>query len=517
MAWGYEVHGQLYRCGDRAALYTVVDRLLGFATQNPEAGWFRALAAGPAIQTPLDVKIEWVMRASAPVTSAAATPTSSIIGPPTQKSTPQLLTVITLMQEVRRSSFATPTSDASPAPCSPEQHENLSESPALAEAMGNAGRGSKGVNPGADNQPDAETGHMEIGDCNAAVDTPGATTSAVEGQVDPATSEAECQDTSSPRSACTWLDNLVAPRPNSNLSDVEPSGTIKMTSTGDGKLKHPGSGEKAGAINTGRLFGEQDDAGAVVEAKQGLSISLEEPDVVNLPTRPELLGLFIAWDDEGEESLPEIQSDNDSTSEDKGGESEPAVRTRQDPKPVEDRTFRAPGQRAKTAPLQIPAWSKSIPMPTRDQLDFALGMNIGLETMDKLKNGEQVEITVRQDKSHASCRQEQFYAGIARQNPVLWMVAAWIHGAFNLHAPPTNDQKKLDDISKVDMTTLVAIVSPNAGEPMELPWGNVQWILDNGTLDRFLLAGGNGEGFCLERKGNKWSKAETLCDFLEET
>ncbi|KAA8906945.1 hypothetical protein FN846DRAFT_889964 [Sphaerosporella brunnea] len=53
------------------------------------------------------------------------------------------------------------------------------------------------------------------------------------------------------------------------------------------------------------------------------------------------------------------------------------------------------------------------------------------------------------------------------------------------HAPPTDDGKKLDDVS----------------EPMQLPCGDVQWIVDNGTLDRHLLAEANREAFCLQRDG----------------
>ncbi|KAA8900815.1 hypothetical protein FN846DRAFT_1022898 [Sphaerosporella brunnea] len=124
---------------------------------------------------------------------------------------------------------------------------------------------------------------------------------------------------------------------------------------------------------------------------------------------------------------------------------------------MDGRTYRAPGRRPKTAPVSIPAWSKSILMPTRDQLEFALEQAIGRDTMERLKNGEQVEITLLEGTSPATWHQGQFYAGhrsvhafasmliFARQDPVLWMVVAWVNGAFNVHAPPTNDGKKPDD------------------------------------------------------------------------
>ncbi|KAA8913973.1 hypothetical protein FN846DRAFT_915879 [Sphaerosporella brunnea] len=666
---------------------------------NLKRGGHRKKMAGPADVRTAIALMQEVRQSSfaAPTSDASPTPGSperqgnlsrqSSFATPTSDASPTPCSPEQQENLSRQSAFATPTSDASPTPGSQERQGNLSESPALAEALGNVDRAveSLRVYLGAD----AQTGHIEIGDRNAAVDTPGTKRNAVEGQVDPATSETECRVDPATSGAERQVDPATSgaerqvdpatgeaegqDTSTSLSADVEPSGTIEMTSTGNRESKQAGSEEEAGALSSlgepdlvdlppiperlGRFIeektrlkvaskaprkapdkvdlatseaerqvdtatseaerqvdpatgeaerqvdrptsgaerqvdpatsgaecqdtstslsadvehsgtikmtstgnGESKEAGSEEEA--GALSSLEEPDVEK--TRPTVgskapgKSPSLSWPeiesdsssedegeeslpemesdngsasededeeslaDEGEKSLPEIESDNDSAWEDQGEESLPEIESHN------DSTFRAPGQRSKTAPLQIPAWSKSIPMPRTEQLEFALGMAIGLDTMDKLKNGEQVEITLRQDMSHASCHQGQFYAGLrsdhaflsmlvfARQDPVLWMVAAWIHGAFNVHAPPTHDWKKPDDISEPDMTTLVAIVSPNAREPMQLPWGNVQWMVDSGTLDRHLLAEANREAFCLERRGNKWSKAATLGDFCEE-
>ncbi|KAA8894780.1 hypothetical protein FN846DRAFT_912517 [Sphaerosporella brunnea] len=227
------------------------------------------------------------------------------------------------------------------------------------------------------------------------------------------------------------------------------------------------------------------------------------------------------------ESLAQIESANDSASEDEDEEGEQPVHRRRKPKPVEDRTYRAPGRRRENLAFSILAWLKPIPMPTRGQMDSALEQPIGRDSMEKLKTGEQVEITLGQAMSHASWQ---------GQDPVLWMVAAWVNGAFNVDAHLTNNGKKLDDVSgELDMDTLVALVSSRAGEPMELisgggvdskfirsdtkMWveeGGVQWMVDNVTLDHHLLAEANQKGVYHERKGNTWSKAAPSGDFFQE-
>ncbi|KAA8895809.1 hypothetical protein FN846DRAFT_893818 [Sphaerosporella brunnea] len=51
---------------DKTRLYKFVDGLLRFATQHPDAAWYRALPPASETKTPLDVNVKWILPPGAP-------------------------------------------------------------------------------------------------------------------------------------------------------------------------------------------------------------------------------------------------------------------------------------------------------------------------------------------------------------------------------------------------------------------------------------------------------------------
>ncbi|KAA8894714.1 hypothetical protein FN846DRAFT_894832 [Sphaerosporella brunnea] len=73
MARVCEVHPVLvlYMTSDKTRLYKFVDGLLRFATQSPDAAWYRALPPALPTQTPLDVNVQWILPPGAPGAAVA--------------------------------------------------------------------------------------------------------------------------------------------------------------------------------------------------------------------------------------------------------------------------------------------------------------------------------------------------------------------------------------------------------------------------------------------------------------
>ncbi|KAA8899220.1 hypothetical protein FN846DRAFT_909715 [Sphaerosporella brunnea] len=67
----YKVHLVLYMTSDKTRLYRFVDGLLRFATQNPDAAWYRALPPASPTHTHLNVNVRWILPHGVPGAAVA--------------------------------------------------------------------------------------------------------------------------------------------------------------------------------------------------------------------------------------------------------------------------------------------------------------------------------------------------------------------------------------------------------------------------------------------------------------
>ncbi|KAA8913997.1 hypothetical protein FN846DRAFT_886261 [Sphaerosporella brunnea] len=79
MARVYEVHSVPYMSCDKTMLYSFVDGLLRYATQSPDAAWYRGLLPLPSPnRTPLDVTGQWILPPGAPGAADAGPPPANL-------------------------------------------------------------------------------------------------------------------------------------------------------------------------------------------------------------------------------------------------------------------------------------------------------------------------------------------------------------------------------------------------------------------------------------------------------
>jgi hypothetical protein len=158
----------------------------------------------------------------------------------------------------------------------------------------------------------------------------------------------------------------------------------------------------------------------------------------------------------------------------------------------------------KQGPLTEPTTtSMPGPKPSKEQLEQALENAIGAEQLRRMKRGDSFKLhlfppgsplevvwlqahmieaidTGAKRGTYASC------VVAARQDPVLWLIAAWRLGVCNVHAtlnPLGNTSRRLEP--NPDMTATVF------GDQVELPWGTLTWRETQGHDNLFTMPDGH--------------------------
>jgi hypothetical protein len=143
------------------------------------------------------------------------------------------------------------------------------------------------------------------------------------------------------------------------------------------------------------------------------------------------------------------------------------------------------------------------PKPSKELLEQALEKVIGAEQLRSMKRGDSVKLhlfppgsplevvwlqalmidaiaTGAKRGTYASC------VVAARQDPVLWLIAAWRLGVCNVHAtlnPLGNTSRRLG--RNPDLTATVN------GDQVELPWGTLTWQETQSHDKPFTMPGGH--------------------------